>query len=42
MPSDPKVAQIELSITVDSELGVETEEDIADERICDWVDDALP
>ncbi|OJA14900.1 hypothetical protein AZE42_10401 [Rhizopogon vesiculosus] len=42
MPSDPKVAQIELSITVDSELGVGTEEDIADERICDWVDDALP
>ncbi|OAX40290.1 hypothetical protein K503DRAFT_855466 [Rhizopogon vinicolor AM-OR11-026] len=40
MPSDPKVAQIALSITVDSEPGVGTEEDIADERIYDWADDA--
>ncbi|OJA09167.1 hypothetical protein AZE42_13015 [Rhizopogon vesiculosus] len=38
-PSNSKVEQIELSIAVDSGLGLGMEGDIADERIYDWVDD---
>ncbi|OJA20709.1 hypothetical protein AZE42_06922 [Rhizopogon vesiculosus] len=40
-PSDYKVVPTDVAIAFDSESGVGMEEDIADERLCDLVDDAL-
>ncbi|OAX38305.1 hypothetical protein K503DRAFT_800529 [Rhizopogon vinicolor AM-OR11-026] len=39
-PSDSNVLPTKVTTAVDSELGIGTEEDIADRCICDWVDDA--